>query len=73
MLRQGRLELKGEGVGYPCDRCGKSIKSGRFCDSCQAELKNGFNEAFGGSSKDAPAETTETSDRRGMHIKKNNR
>ncbi len=38
-LRQGRLELKGEGVGYPCDRCGKSIKSGRFCDSCQNELK----------------------------------
>ncbi len=69
-LRQGRLELKGEGVGYPCDRCGKSIKSGRFCDSCQMELKNGFNDAFSGNGKDTPAEPAGTSDRRGMHIKK---
>jgi len=45
-LRQGRLVLKGEGVGLECERCGKSINTGRFCDKCAQELKNGFQEAF---------------------------
>ncbi len=45
-LRQGRLELKGEGVGYPCDRCGVAITSGRFCQSCSREMASGFKEAF---------------------------
>jgi len=69
-LRQGRLELKGEGVGYPCDRCGKSIKSGRFCDSCQAELKNGFNDAFGVGQSNGKPEVAPKKDSRGMYIKK---
>lgn len=45
-LRQGRLVLKGEGVGLECERCGKSINSGRFCDKCAHELKSGFKNAF---------------------------
>ncbi len=69
-LRQGRLKLKGEGVGYPCDRCGKSIQTGRFCDACQAELKNGFNEAFGVSKSGAPAASQDENLGRGMHVKK---
>jgi len=68
-LRQGRLELKGEGVGYECDRCGKSIQSGRFCKDCQAELKNGFNEAFGVDKKGGQPEP-DHQEGRGMHVKK---
>jgi flagellar operon protein (TIGR03826 family) len=69
-LRQGRLELRGEGVGYPCDRCGKSIKTGRFCESCQAELKSGFNEAFGIDKKSKKPEQKSEKDAHGMHVKK---
>ncbi|WP_430883992.1 MerR family transcriptional regulator [Fusibacter sp. JL216-2] len=69
-LRQGRLELKGEGVGYPCDRCGKSIKSGRFCDACQNELKNGFNDAFGVGKEDTPSQNERPKSSHGMHVKK---
>ena len=70
-LRQGRLTLKGEGVGYPCDRCGKSIQSGRFCDSCQHELKSGFNDAFGVGKEEAVKPAAPKSSH-GMHVKKRN-
>ncbi len=52
-LRQGRLMLKGDGVGLECERCGKSVSSGRFCDKCAHELKNGFQAAFGQNMNDA--------------------
>ncbi|WP_284139262.1 TIGR03826 family flagellar region protein [Virgibacillus sp. LDC-1] len=26
-------------LGYPCDRCGKDIRSGKLCNQCAAELK----------------------------------
>ena len=29
-------------VGIPCERCGKNIKSGRFCATCKAEIKSDF-------------------------------
>lgn len=69
-LRQGRLKLKGEGVGYPCDRCGKSIQTGRFCDACSAELKNGFSEAFGTESKSESPVTEAKKGSHGMHVRK---
>lgn len=69
-LRQGRLQLRGEGVGYPCDRCGKSIKTGRFCDSCQNELKSGFDKAFSVDKNGSKPEAPSKSEGRGMHVKK---
>lgn len=68
-LRQGKLELKGEGVGYPCERCGKSIKTGKFCDTCSVELKNEINKAFNiGTSKSEPAKAEKK--KVTMHIKR---
>lgn len=68
-LRQGRLQLKGEGVGYGCERCGQSIQTGRFCMSCQNELKSGFKTAFEPEmTKKDPKPSTSRS--RGMHIRK---
>lgn len=64
-LRQGRLMLKGEGVGLECERCGKGISSGRFCDKCAHELKNGFKDAFAQDSK----KTSQSNKSVGMHTK----
>lgn len=69
-LRQGRLQLKGEGVGYPCDRCGTSIQTGRFCEKCQVELKSGFDEAFGMNKKTDTSQLSNRSKGSRMHIKR---
>ncbi len=36
-IRQERLEIKG-GVGITCEKCGRMIPSGRYCDDCKAKL-----------------------------------
>ncbi|WZL73732.1 MerR family transcriptional regulator [Clostridiaceae bacterium 35-E11] len=47
-LREGRLEIAGENSALflDCERCGKGIRSGRFCEDCantmEKELKSGF-------------------------------
>ncbi len=42
-LREGRLTVvSGGNMRYPCERCGREITSGRFCDRCTAELARGF-------------------------------
>lgn len=43
-LRDGRLEIVGDD-GIPilrCERCGESIKTGRFCDECSRNLSAEF-------------------------------
>ncbi len=38
-LRQGKLILKDEmSMVLDCERCGKPIKSGRYCDSCNKDM-----------------------------------
>lgn len=38
-LREGRLEItEGSNIILECEKCGKSIKTGRFCDECQHQL-----------------------------------
>ena len=54
-LRQGRLTLKNDGVGLECERCGKNINTGRFCDQCAHELKSGFEDAFKSERKEKPS------------------
>ncbi len=40
-LREGRLEITdGANIILECERCGKSIKTGRFCNECQNQLHN---------------------------------
>jgi flagellar operon protein (TIGR03826 family) len=43
-LRDGRLEIAGDNGNMilECEKCGKSIKSGRFCDECEREMASGF-------------------------------
>lgn len=67
-LRQGRLELKGDGVGYPCERCGKSIKTGKFCEQCSEELKKEISSAFGLNKKEPEISKSKKTNTK-MHIK----
>ncbi|MCC5910837.1 MAG: MerR family transcriptional regulator [Clostridiaceae bacterium] len=39
-LRESRIEIREEdNMMLDCERCGASIRSGRFCDKCSGELK----------------------------------
>jgi hypothetical protein len=44
-LRLGKLELKGDGVGYPCDSCGEMITFGKFCQACTERLAGDLRQA----------------------------
>ena len=40
-LKEGRLEITdASNIILECERCGKSIKTGRFCKECQNEVSN---------------------------------
>lgn len=43
-LREGRLQLTpgSTGIMLYCERCGTQILSGRVCDNCAKDLKNGL-------------------------------
>ena len=44
-LRQGRLEVAPESaLALGCERCGKKIKTGRYCSDCTNEVTNQLNE-----------------------------
>ncbi|QXM05162.1 TIGR03826 family flagellar region protein [Crassaminicella indica] len=47
-LREGRLEIVGENSALilECERCGKPIRTGRFCDACAHELQAGLKSGF---------------------------
>ncbi|AOT70032.1 TIGR03826 family flagellar region protein [Geosporobacter ferrireducens] len=47
-LRQGRLEITGEGgsLVLDCERCGRAIRTGRFCDQCAEEMAKEMRGAF---------------------------
>ena len=43
-LRDGRLVLSGT-MSYPCESCGKPIRTGRFCTECKNDLEAGMSDA----------------------------
>lgn len=59
-LKQGRLEIvEGSPIAITCERCGKKITTGKYCDKCKERLAN----ALGVMAKDMrssqePEETT---------------
>lgn len=47
-IREERLTFTADSpVGIPCESCGKSIKTGRYCDACKQKLSNGLKDAAG--------------------------
>lgn len=46
-LRENRIEIReADNFLLDCQRCGKSIRSGRFCDKCAHEMKREFKSAI---------------------------
>ncbi|OPX45676.1 hypothetical protein CLHUN_06130 [Ruminiclostridium hungatei] len=40
-LKEGRLEItEGSNIVLECERCGRSIRTGRFCSECQNQVHN---------------------------------
>ncbi|HRS20182.1 MAG TPA: MerR family transcriptional regulator, partial [Clostridia bacterium] len=48
-LREERLEIKSENCNLmlECERCGRAIKTGRFCENCKEQINKGFMREFG--------------------------
>ena len=58
-VREERLVFSDDSpVGLPCESCGVTIKTGRFCDKCKAELATGFRHAAGQDKKTGTAAGT---------------
>lgn len=46
-IREERLTFSDESpIGIPCESCGVTIKTGRFCKRCKDSLANGFRDAY---------------------------
>lgn len=48
-LREERLEIKSENsnILLECEKCGRAIRSGRFCDKCKEQINKEFRREFG--------------------------
>ena len=48
-LKEGRLEIVGDdgNMVLECEKCGKSIKSGRYCGECERDLSNNLKNTAG--------------------------
>lgn len=46
-VREGKLELSSEvGLGIPCEKCGRNIRTGRFCNNCISNLNKHITNSF---------------------------
>lgn len=46
-VREERLVFSEDSmVGVECEKCGKMIRSGRFCDTCKGNLANTLQDAY---------------------------
>ena len=70
-LREGRLVSQGFSTILECERCGRAINSGRYCDKCFHELNAELQGAIPGKSpqRDTPSDPVGRR-REQMHIKK---
>ena len=48
-LREERLEIKSENSNLllECERCGRPINCGRFCENCKGQINKDFRREFG--------------------------
>ncbi len=44
-IKKGRIQTKlFPNMGYPCEKCGKVIQTGRICETCSSELVKDLNQ-----------------------------
>lgn len=53
-LREERLEIKSDNCNLllECEKCGRPISSGRFCENCKGQINKEFRREFGLDKKD---------------------
>ena len=62
-LREDRLEVtEDSAIFLNCESCGAPIRSGRFCEKCAYNMKQGFDEAIGAGKKAAAPKQPERKD-----------
>ena len=71
-IREERLSFTSDSaVGIDCEKCGKTIKTGRFCEECKTETMNDLNSVQRGKNSDrienAPKEKERKSQMRFLH------
>ncbi len=67
-IKEGRLEIsKGMRDEVKCDKCGKPINTGRYCDACIIEINQTVNELFNKQKKEAEPQSAVSSKAK-MHI-----
>lgn len=75
LMREGRIELRGESSGLNCLKCGTPIYSGKYCDKCKGNLMQTLEttrSAMESSLKPPQPKPADTNgDRNKMHILKN--
>lgn len=61
-LRAGKLILKGENaMVLDCERCGKGISTGRYCDECSSAMARELKSAFAIPAKEVSQPETKSS------------
>ncbi len=55
-VREERLAFSDDSpVGIACEKCGKMIRSGRFCENCKSSMASNFSELYQKPKKVEPA------------------
>lgn len=64
-IREERLSFSNDSaVGIECERCGKSIKTGRYCEECKKETLNDLKSVQRGQNSDSIKSVPESSERK---------
>lgn len=74
-LREGRLEILDDGgnIILECMRCGRSIKSGRYCEECERALKKELTRTAGNMEKTLEQKETASRQARMRYLRKDNK
>ena len=72
-VREERLIFSDDSpVGLPCEGCGATIKTGRYCDACKNSLASGLRNAAGLDKKPEPRQPKKKSTESRMRFLDNN-
>ena len=63
-VREERLSFSSDSpIGIDCEKCGKMIKTGRYCDLCKKEVISNLNKAYPEKKREEPKKDKRESSR----------